>query len=432
MSADHRQASSYLRRVLLSRTADELAQQLTPTTENPAPPVPMHRHWTPEAVANRWRVLPTGQEGREILYDPQTQTHLEHYRGHIENLIGTVKVPVGLAGPLRVRGVFANGDFYLPLATTEAALVASYNRGAQLISAAGGCTAILLNEGVSRAPGFAFADLKESGRFVVWATEQIEAFRRQAESTTRHGKLIDMRITIEGNHVYLNFEYTTGDASGQNMVTLATEAICAYITQHSPVKPKYFFIEANLSGDKKASAQSFLLVRGKKVSAEVALSAELVRQRLHTTPTTMVDYWRMSALGGVLSGTVGVHGHYANGLAALYLACGQDVACVAESAVGVTRFETTPDGGLYAAVTLPNIMVGSVGGGTSLPSQQACLNILGLAGPGQAQALAEVCASMCLAGELSIIGALCAGDFSRAHRLLARRRPATTEKAADG
>ena len=217
--------------------------------------------------------------------------------------------------------------------------------------------------------------------------------------------------------------YLTADASGQNMVTLATEAICDYIRAASPVSPQYSFVEANLSGDKKASAQSFLLVRGKKVSAEALLPAALVEKRLHTTPEHMVNYWRMSALGGVLSGTVGVHGHYANGLAALYLACGQDVACVAESAVGVTRFEVA-DGDLYASVTLPNIMVGTVGGGTALPSARACLEVLGLAGPGKAQALAEVAAALCLAGELSIIGALCSGDFSRAHGLLARGKQA--------
>jgi hydroxymethylglutaryl-CoA reductase (NADPH) len=278
---------------------------------------------------------------------------------------------------------------------------------------------VLLNEGISRAPGFAFRSLPEAGLFLAWVTTQMDEFRRRAEATTRHGKLSDLRITLEGNHVYLNFEFTTGDASGQNMVTLATEAICDYIRDHSPVAPQYAFVEANLSGDKKASAQSFLLVRGKKVSAEARVPAALVEKRLHTTPEHMVNYWRMSALGGVLSGTVGVHGHYANGLAALYLATGQDVACVAESAVGVTRFEVQ-GGDLYASVTLPNIMVGTVGGGTALPSARACLEVMGLAGAGQARALAEVAAALCLAGELSIIGALCSGDFSRAHRLLAR------------
>ena len=137
----------------------------------------------------------------------------------------------------------------------------------------------------------------------------------------------------------------------------------------------------------------------------------------------MVDYSRLAATGGVLSGTIGVQGHYANGLAALYIACGQDVACVAESAVGVTRFELTDPGDLYAAVTLPSLVVGTVGAGTGLPSQQACLDIMGLAGPGKAPALAEVCAGLCLAGELSIIGALCSGDFTRAHQRLARGVP---------
>jgi hydroxymethylglutaryl-CoA reductase (NADPH) len=432
MSTDHRHASSYLSRLLQERSPDELSRQLSPKLENLPVNVPSGNHLTAESVERRWQTLPSDPDIRHNVFDPQTQSQMASYQHNIENFIGTVKVPIGLAGPLRVNGLFAQGDYYIPLATTEAALVASYSRGAQLISEVGGCTAVLLNEGIARAPGFAFRDLQECGRFVVWATSQFEEFRKQAESTTSHGKLKDMRITLEGNHVYLYFEYTTGDASGQNMVTIATEAICTYIQAHSPVRPQYFFVEANLSGDKKASAQSFLLVRGKKVSAEVAIPAALVKKRLNTTPEHIVNYWRMSAMGGVLSGTVGVHGHYANGLAALYLACGQDAACVAESAVGVTRFEVTAANELYAAVTLPNIMVGTVGGGTGLPSQHACLALMGLAGPGKAQALAEVGAGVCLAGELSIIGALCSGTFSRAHQVLARAKAAQhAKKTAD-
>jgi hydroxymethylglutaryl-CoA reductase (NADPH) len=432
MATDHRHASSHLERLFRVRSQEELVQQLRPKLQSLPQKVPGGSQVSGEVLERRWQLLLTNSEGRQNLLDPLTLEQSNCYRRHIENFIGTVKVPIGIAGPLRVNGLFAQGDYYLPLATTEAALVASYSRGAQLLSEAGGCTAALLNEGVSRAPGFAFRNMQECGLFVVWATGQMDEFRRQAEGTTRHGKLIDLRITLEGNHVYLNFEFTTGDASGQNMVTLATEAICSYIEANSPIRPQYFFVEANLSGDKKASAQSFLLVRGKKASAEALLPADLVAKRLHTTPEHMVNYWRMSAMGGVLSGTMGVQGHYANGLAALYLACGQDVACVAESAVGVTRFEVDPDGALYASVTLPNIMVGTVGGGTGLPSQHACLDILGLAGPGKAQALAEVCAGLCLAGELSIIGALCSGDFSRAHRLLARGKAAAAkEKTGD-
>ncbi|MEB3829777.1 hydroxymethylglutaryl-CoA reductase [Phormidium sp. CCY1219] len=420
MSIHRQQASDYLEKLLQQYSLEELKAKLEQNPSPPAPKLPRGAHLTPKLVEKRYRAIAAAPEIRDALLDEQTEANLECYQRNIENFIGTVKMPVGLAGPLRVNGIFAQGDYYIPLATTEAALVASYNRGANLIAEAGGCAAIVLNEGVSRAPGFAFQTLSEAGQFVVWTLSQQEQFKRCAESTTRHGKLIDIRISVEGNHVYLDFEFTTGDAAGQNMVTIATQAICNYIQEHSPIQPQYAFVEANLSGDKKASARSFLLVRGKKVSAEAIIPAELVVKRLHATPTEMVNYWRMSALGGTMSGTIGVQGHYANGLAALYIACGQDVACVSESAVGVTRFELTPEGALYAAVTLPNLIVGTVGGGTGLPSQQACLEILGLKGPGKAKAFAEVCAGLALAGELSIIGALCSGDFARAHQRLAR------------
>lgn len=429
MSVDRRQASSLLEQLLRERSREELVAQLTPCPAAPPPRVPGGTHVSDDALDRRWELLPHAPAAREQLLDARTLEQREAYRHNIENFIGTLKVPIGLAGPLRVNGLFAHGDYYVPLATTEAALVASYSRGSQLLTDAGGCTAALLNEGVSRAPGFAFESLRQAGLFVLWATEHVEELRREAEATTRHGKLNDLRISLEGSNVFLCFEYTTGDACGQNMVTLATDAILTFIQQHSPVRPRHCFLEANMSGDKKASAQSFLLVRGKKVAAEVTLSAELIEKRLHTTPRRLVDFWLMSAMGGVLSGTMGLHGHFANGLAALYLATGQDVACVAESAIGVTRFEILDSGCLYACVTLPNIMVGSVGGGTGLPSQRACLELLGLAGPGHARALAEVCAAMCLAGELSIMGALCAGDFARAHRLLARGKGQRGEPA---
>ena len=422
VSSPSRNIHRHLESVLRESSVEELRQRLRPDPSDPAAPVPRSRSESPESVARRWQLLAIPDDVRAAVADPATLASLDEYAGHIENCIGSVKVPVGLAGPLRIRGVHAHGDYYVPLATTESALVASYCRGSQLISDAGGCTSMLLSEGISRAPGFAFADLADVGAFVAWAIRQLDVFREKAEATTRFGKLLDMRVTVEGNHVYLNFEYTTEDAAGQNMVTFATQAICEHIEAESPVKPRYWFLEANLSGDKKASAQSFLQVRGKKVAAEVVLPAELIEKTLRTTPERMMQYWQMSALGGVQSGTIGVQGHYANGLAALYIACGQDAACVAESAVGVTRFEKLDDGSLYAAVTLPNLIVGTVGGGTGLPSQRACLSILGLSGPGHGPALAEVCAGLCLAGELSIIGAMCAGNFGRAHRLLARGR----------
>jgi hydroxymethylglutaryl-CoA reductase (NADPH) len=428
MPTSSRKTAEFVRRHRLGETDQELlAQRLRAKSLPPALRIPGGARLSAESLDKRWRLLTTAAEARTILADAVTVAAMQQFERNIENFIGTVKLPVGLAGPLRINGLFAQGDYYVPLATTEAALVASYSRGALAMSEAGGCAAMLVSEGVSRAPGFAFRNIEEAGRFVVWVLAQQDAFRKAAEATTRHGRLADVRFTIEGNHVYLILEFTTGSAAGQNMVTIATEAVCEYIREHTPVTPRYFFVEANLSGDKKASALSFMNVRGKKVVAEVTLAPALVKRFLHSTPEMMVNYWRMSALGGVMSGTIGVQGHYANGLAALFIACGQDAACVAESAVGITRFELAEDGGLYAAVTLPNIIVGTVGGGTALPSQRACLEILGLAGPDHAEALAEVCGALALAGELSIIAALSSHEFARAHRRLARGRKAASQ-----
>jgi len=420
MAIHYRRIADYLRSAFAGRSLDGEISRLKPHHDPPRPRVPGGSVVSETAIAERWALPDLPASARDILADPRTLAEREAYAKNIENFIGTVKLPVGLAGPLRVNGAHALGDYYVPLATTEAALVASYSRGAQVITEAGGCTAVVLNEGVARAPGFAFETLADSALFVAWATASFEALKAVAKQTTKHGELVDMQLTVEGNHVHAQLEFTTGDASGQNMVTIASDAICRYIVAHSPIRPRYWFVEANMSGDKKATTHSFMTVRGKKVSAEITLPGPLVEERLHTTARRMSDYARMSALGGVMSGSIGVQGHYANGLAALFIACGQDAACVAEAAVGVTRFEVTDDAGLYAAVTLPNLIVGSIGGGTGLPSQKACLDILGLAGAGHARAFAEVAAALALAGELSIIGALTAGHFTRAHQKLAR------------
>lgn len=411
--------------MLAGRSTAELAQRSRPDTATPLKPwIRPAKHLEPTFTAANWKVLlnnsGAGDADKAELYDAKAREQLERYEHNIENYIGTLRIPVGVVGPLRVNGIFAKGDYYVPLATSEAALVASYGRGARLISSVGGATTGTLAEAVHRSPGFAFASTTEAGLFVAWICQNFEMLKAAAETTTRHGKLVELSPHVEGDHVYLVFSYTTGDAAGQNMVTIATEAVCRAIEERSPVKPLYWFVEANFSGDKKASAMSFVGVRGRKVTASVELSGDEVRKQLHTTPERMEQYWRMSALGGVMSGSIGVQGHYANGLAALYLATGQDAACVAESAVGVTRIETRADDKLFVSVTLPNIIVGTVGGGTNLPTQAAGLNILGLKGTGNARAFAEVCAAVCLAGELSIIGALCAHEFASAHKNLAR------------
>ena len=408
----------HLEKLIEHQNLNDLAKQLEPKPEPTVQSFLPNSKVTKRRTEKLWKAI--GETAHPDLLDPWTEQHLDDFDGNIENFIGSTKIPLGIAGPLRVNGLYAQGDYPIPLATSEAALVASYHRGISLISAAGGCTAMMLYQALNRSPAFAFDSMRNAGLFVAWSMEHFEDFQNEAESTTEYGKLVDVSTTLEGNHVYLNFEFTTGDASGQNMVTIATQSICDYISEHCPVPIQQLYVEGNLSGDKKASSQAYISVRGRKVSAEITVPPSLLGKYLHATPSQLVDYWRMSAIGGVLSGTMGVQGHFANGLAALYIATGQDAACVAESAIGVTRFEETSEGNLYASVTLPSIMVGTVGGGTGLPSQKACLELMGLHGSGNSAALAEVCAGLLLGGELSIIAALATGEFTKAHHKLAR------------
>lgn len=339
----------------------------------------------------------------------------ENLKGSIENFIGYTHLPVGVIGPLRINGLFAQGDFYVPLATTEGALVASYHRGAHVVSRNGGVTALCVSESISRAPAFTFNSIITAGLFIEWAISNLEKFKALAKETTRHGKLIDVKPTLNSNTAFLTFEFQTEDAAGQNMVTVATENICRWIAEASPVKPDAWYVEGNLSGDKKATMLSFLSHRGRKVVAEARLSKNDVERFLHSSPEAMVEYSRISTLGGIQSGSIGVQGHYANALAAIFLCCGQDVACLSEASVGITTMQVDKNGNLYVSVSLPNLTVGTVGGGTFLPGAKDCLRMLGCEGNGHARKFAEICAATVLAGEVSIIAALASGDFARAH-----------------
>lgn len=418
-----------MRMLQLLRTRSEIADfssQLTAPVDKPLPPRIRPRQ---QASANTTRLLwqqlrehgSASEADEAAIADPASLDLAESYGRNIESFIGTVKMPVGILGPLRINGLNAKGDYYVPLATTEAALVASYGRGAEVTAQAGGITSAMIGEGVLRTPAFVFRDMLEAGMFINWVGQNVEALKKAAEATTRHGKLITVEPFMDSDIVFLICRYTTGDAAGQNMVTVATEALCAHITQHTPIQPRHWFIEGNFSGDKKASYLGLHMGRGRKVTASVELPDALIRKCLHVEPEAMLAYGRVAALGSTLSGQLGTQAHYANGLAALYIATGQDAACVAESAVGFTRAERR-DGSVFFSVTMPNIVVGSVGGGTGLPSQAAALGIMGLKGEGKAAALAEIVGALCLCGEISIIAAIAAGHFTRAHAKLARLR----------
>ncbi|NGF57290.1 hydroxymethylglutaryl-CoA reductase [Parapedobacter sp. SGR-10] len=385
--------------------------------------LPFEPHVSAEGIANRKSFLnkKTGVEIPYLANDASFEDY-DSLNGNIENYIGMARIPTGVVGPLRVIGSAAQGDFYIPLSTTEGALVASYHRGAKACYLAGGATSICLMEGVQRSPVFKFDSLADLGLFVAWLLPQVDKFKEIVGQTSRFAQLMDVKIQIEGNHLIVTFEYHTGDAAGQNMVTICTDAICQYIVSTCPTKPTFWFIEGNYSGDKKATALSFTNVRGKKVTTEIVLPKEIIQQVLKTTAEQMSEYWRTSTMGIIQSGAIGAHGHYANGLTALFLATGQDVACVAEAATGITRMEIRDDDSLYASVTLPNLVVGTVGGGTHLPTQRECLELMGCYGQGKARKFAEICGAVVLAGELSIAAALSAGHFTHAHQKFGRKK----------
>jgi hydroxymethylglutaryl-CoA reductase (NADPH) len=377
---------------------------------------------TAQGVQRRLSVLRTQGITCDALAGIGADPSPESLAGNIENYVGTARLPVGIVGPIRINGTRALGDFYIPMATTEGALIASYQRGAQLINQAGGCAATCLTEAVLRAPCFVFDCLAESAQFLAELLPRLDELRNVVASTSRHCRLMDFRPCLLGKELYLILEFFPGDASGQNMVTLATEAVCQAIVSSARIQPRHWYVEGNLSGDKKATMLAFTTARGKKTLAECVISAELVRRYLHASPQDMARYWQVSVLGGIQSGSIGVHGHFANALTAMFIACGQDVACVSEASVGVTRLDLTEQGELYASVSLPNLIVGTVGGGTHLPTARECLAMMGCVGEGTAAKFAEICAAVVLAGELSIIGSMAAGDFAHAHASYGRRK----------
>jgi hydroxymethylglutaryl-CoA reductase (NADPH) len=429
MPISYARARDLARRLSRGQSVDQLSHRLKPVDESEralSPRVPGQGDWSDAARAERIAFIEArglkvpALAGRADAPDPAS------LQGNIESYIGMTSIPTGLIGPLRINGLHASGDYYVPLATSEGALIASYDRGARLISLAGGASTLTTTEQVQRAPGFIFGTVAQAALFAVWAVAEFDRFREVAESRTRHGQLVDLMTHIEANHVYLIFAFYTGDAAGQNMVTFCTAAICADILERTPIAPTSWFLESNMSGDKKATALSFFQTRGRNAIAEVLVDRALFEQRMHTTPERMAEYWRMSFIGGVQTGSIGVSGHISNGIAALFLATGQDAACISEASVGITRMEVAENGGLYAAVTLPNLILGTVGGGTTLPTARECLRILDCDGADRAARLAEICAAVTLAGELSIVAALCSGDFARAHATLGRKQEPRT------
>jgi hydroxymethylglutaryl-CoA reductase (NADPH) len=342
---------------------------------------------------------------------------------NLENMIGAVQVPLGVAGPLKIfNSQFSSfNDYYVPLATTEGALVASVNRGCKAIFASGGCEVGVELMGASRGPIFRVKGLREGKKLIVWLEKNFNQLKRLVEAGEQHIKLLQVKAQLVGRNVFVRLRFDTDEAMGMNMVTMAAEKVARLIEKQLGVE--CVSLSGNFCVDKKPSWLNFVLGRGKQVWAETVVPKEMVKKILKTTAEKIAEVvYRKQLLGSAMSGSMGFNGHYANIVAAVFLATGQDMAHVVEGSLGMTTAEVIDDGDLYFSVYLPDLMVGTVGGGTGLATQQEALGILGFdkGKKGDALQLAGVIGGAVLAGELSLTAALASGDLARAHQKFGR------------
>jgi hydroxymethylglutaryl-CoA reductase (NADPH) len=404
----------------LTTTARDSAPAATPAA--PRREVPrLTRDYTTAAAERRMAFLRdvTGTSPEHLgrySFDPSVLA------GNIENFVGVAQVPIGIAGPLLVDGEHARGTFYVPLATTEGSLVASYNRGMKLLYAAGGVQTTVVADLMQRAPVFGFDSAREARAFGDWVTANFAAIKSAAEATTKTGRLHDIEQYPASRFLFLRFNFTTGDAAGQNLTGKATQRACAWI-QANYAGIKEFCLEGNLATDKKSSHLNILRTRGKRVTAEAQIPADLARRVMHTTPGEMFRARQISNLGALMAGVNNNGNHSANGIAALFAATGQDIANVAESSAALVHTELLADGGYYYSITIPALIVATYGGGTGLPTQRECLELLDCYGPGKVCKLAEIVAATVLCGEVSLGAAVIADEWVAAHERLGRNRP---------
>lgn len=348
-------------------------------------------------------------------FDPEVAT-----RKNVENAIGAVQVPLGIAGPLRINGDYARGDFYIPLATTEGALVASVNRGCSVCTQSGGVNVAVLQDEMTRAPVVKAGSLAEARRLAeaVKTPELMEEMRAAVRTTTRHGELLRVDPYVVGRSVFLRLAFDTKDAMGMNMATIASDAVMRLLEKKFDLR--LVALSSNMCTDKKPAAINIIEGRGRTTVAEVLVPRKVVIERLKATPEDLCEVnYRKNFLGSARAVSFGFNAHVANVVAAMYIACGQDPAHVVEGSNAITSAELH-DGDLLFTVSFPSLPLGTVGGGTGLATQSECLSLLGVRGGGDppgsnARKLAEIVASASLAGELSLLGALASQDLARAH-----------------
>lgn len=381
---------------------------------------------SPEIIAERQRFIEetTGaalNHTKQFSFDPESMS------GNIENMFGVAQVPIGLAGPLLVNGEHAQGEFYVPMATVEGTMLASYNRGMKVIRESGGVLTTVVGQAMQRAPCFVFRNSRDARDFEQWLIKNFAEIKTVAESTTSIGKLDEIEHYCAHNFVYTRFDYSTGDAAGQNMTSRATFVACEWIREQYPALKNYL-LSGNFDTEKRTSSVNLLKNRGKRVTAEITVPREVLERNLRITPEAMHYGQGITTIASFLTNSSNNAAHPANGLAALYLATGQDIANIAESNQCTTYNRVTREGDYHFSITLPALIVASYGGGTNLPTQSECLKIMGCHGTGKALKLAEIAAALVVAGELSLGAATRVDKKTRknewvdAHERLGRNR----------
>jgi hydroxymethylglutaryl-CoA reductase (NADPH) len=377
--------------------------------------------YTHQMAAAR-REFVSEQTGVELSHAAQYSFDPSILPGNIEQFIGVAQVPMGLAGPLRIQGEYAQGDFYVPLATSEGSLVASYNRGMRLLTECGGVKTTVVEESMQRAPVFILSDALEAREFGAWVGRHFAEIQQAAEATTHSGRLINIGQYQVGPLRYLRLNYTTGDAAGQNMTGKATFAACEWVKKNYPGELKYI-LSGGIDTDKKHSHINMLLTRGRRVVAEAVLRRDLFQSLMGVDTKELFWSRQIQTAGAFLAGSSSIAAHAANGLTALFIATGQDVANIAESHAAISYSQLLDNGDYYWSITLTSLIVATYGGGTGLATQKQCLEMLGCYGDGKANKLAEICAAVVLAGETSLAGAVLHGDWVSSHEKLGRNRP---------
>jgi len=341
--------------------------------------------------------------------------------GNIENFIGAAQVPIGIAGPLKMVGEHAQGDFYIPLATTEGTLVASYSRGMRVISECGGAKTTVVKHSMQRAPVFLFDNALEAREFGRWLDDNLNSIRGVVDASTEVPQLTEIEQYIVGNMMYTRFCYTTGDAAGQNMTGKATLYACEWIRANHPLKPRYI-LSGNIDTDKKHSAMNMIQTRGKRVIAEFVLKRDVAKELLRIETEWLYKYRQIASVGTHLAGGAYSGAHAANGIAAMFIATGQDAANVAESHAGLNYGELLDNGDFYWSVTLPAMICATYGGGTGLQTQRECLEMMDCYGTGKGDKLAEIIAAVVLAGDVSLSSAILAHEWVSSHEKMGRNR----------